>query len=206
MENKGINTEKAILEAALVEFADKGLTGSRTTEIAQRAGVTHTMLHYYFRTKELLFDNVVNMKITELCSSVLPAFVDDSLPLIQRIRNAVSLHFDFLKDNPKLPSLLIGIYTSHSEMISKITDKMREVMMPAVMTLQLELDKAYDAGTIDKVDAVMLLSDIISLNVMLFVLWPVISRVLDIDNSAMSTFLSHKKEENINTIIKRLQP
>ena len=51
------NTEQAILAAAKQEFLLKGYDGARTTSIAEKAGVTHAMLHYYFRTKRT-FSNV----------------------------------------------------------------------------------------------------------------------------------------------------
>lgn len=206
MENKVTNTEKAILEAALIEFADKGLTGSRTIEIAERAGVTHAMLHYYFRTKEMLFEKVVNSKVDDICSIVLPALSDESLPLIDRIIKGMSLHYDFLKENRKLPSLLIGIFSSGSELAQRFTSLLREGMSPAIVSLQKELDKAYKTGEIDRIDAVMLISDIVSLNALPFVMWSLHAGVLGIDVDTEADFLQRKKEENIHTIIKRLQP
>lgn len=206
MEYKENNTEKAILEAALDEFADKGLTGSRTTEIAQRAGVTHAMLHYYFRTKEMLFDKVVNNKIQDICSSIFPAFIDESLPLLERITKGMSLHFDFLKENRKLPSLFIRIFSTGGEYVDQLSVVMREGMSSSLQSLQTELDKAGQDGSITKIDAVMLLSDIISLNVMPFIVWPMFSKVMDIDEAAEDAFFMRKKEENIRTIMKRLMP
>ena len=50
--SKKDNTEQAILQAAETEFLDKGFALAKTTEIAKQAGVTHAMLHYYYRTKE----------------------------------------------------------------------------------------------------------------------------------------------------------
>ena len=46
------DTESEILKAAEQEFMLKGFDGAKTTSIAHAAGVTHAMLHYYFRTKE----------------------------------------------------------------------------------------------------------------------------------------------------------
>ncbi len=46
------NKENEILEAAEKLFAEKGFKGATTTLIAAEAGVTHAMLHYYFRTKD----------------------------------------------------------------------------------------------------------------------------------------------------------
>ena len=55
------DTETRILEAAEKEFFEKGYAGARTTSIAEAAGVTHAMLHYYFRTKDNLFERIVSL-------------------------------------------------------------------------------------------------------------------------------------------------
>lgn len=54
------NTEAAILEAAEGLFKTNGFKGTTTTMIAGQAGVTHAMLHYYFRTKEQIFVKVLD--------------------------------------------------------------------------------------------------------------------------------------------------
>lgn len=56
------DTEYLILQAAEREFMSKGFAGARTTSIAEAAGVTHAMFHYYFRTKEKLFDRIIAEK------------------------------------------------------------------------------------------------------------------------------------------------
>ena len=50
--NSQRDTEALILEAAEKEFLEKGYLGAKTTSIAEAAGVTHAMFHYYFRTKD----------------------------------------------------------------------------------------------------------------------------------------------------------
>lgn len=50
---ENLTTEQKILKAAQKEFSQKGFAGAKTTAIAKAAGVTHTMLHYYFRTKNV---------------------------------------------------------------------------------------------------------------------------------------------------------
>jgi TetR/AcrR family transcriptional regulator len=49
-----------ILAAALAQFAEHGYEGTRTAEIARRAGVTHPLVHYHFRTKDQLWKTVVD--------------------------------------------------------------------------------------------------------------------------------------------------
>jgi len=48
-------TRQALLDAALAEFADKGLAGARVSEIAARAGVNKQLISYHFDGKEGLY-------------------------------------------------------------------------------------------------------------------------------------------------------
>jgi TetR/AcrR family transcriptional regulator len=57
--------EAKILKAAETIFAKKGFSGASTAEIAQKAGMPKPNLHYYFRTKQVLYasvlDNILNI-------------------------------------------------------------------------------------------------------------------------------------------------
>ena len=63
------DTESEILKAAEQEFMLKGFDGAKTTSIAHAAGVTHAMLHYYFRTKEQLFERILTEKVQLMSGS-----------------------------------------------------------------------------------------------------------------------------------------
>jgi TetR/AcrR family transcriptional regulator len=52
-------TRRALLDAALKEFAAKGRAGARVSEIADRAGVNKQLISYYFGGKEGLYDALV---------------------------------------------------------------------------------------------------------------------------------------------------
>ena len=58
------STRQMILEAADAEFLEKGYDGTTTASIAARAKVTHAMLHYYFQTKENLFEMFIHGKMS----------------------------------------------------------------------------------------------------------------------------------------------
>ena len=53
-------TRATILDAAEDEFAEHGFHGTRMVAIAERAGVTHGLLHYYFDSKDRLYEEVVD--------------------------------------------------------------------------------------------------------------------------------------------------
>jgi len=52
-------TRATILDASEDEFAEHGFNGTRMVAIAKRAGVTHGLLHYYFDSKDRLYEEVV---------------------------------------------------------------------------------------------------------------------------------------------------
>ncbi len=51
--------ERRILEAAEAVFAETGFNGATTAEIARRAGIPKANLHYYFNTKDELYQKVL---------------------------------------------------------------------------------------------------------------------------------------------------
>ncbi|MBK8473243.1 MAG: helix-turn-helix transcriptional regulator [Sphingobacteriales bacterium] len=57
-----LSTEAKILAAAEQVFLRSGYDGSRMQEIADLAGINKAMLHYYFRSKDLLFERIFEQK------------------------------------------------------------------------------------------------------------------------------------------------
>ena len=51
--------EDRILRAAEAVFAERGFAGATTSAIAERAGLPKANVHYYFRTKEVLYRAVL---------------------------------------------------------------------------------------------------------------------------------------------------
>ncbi len=52
------SAEQRILSAAKKIFVAKGMTGARMQDIADAAGINKALLHYYFRSKEKLFETI----------------------------------------------------------------------------------------------------------------------------------------------------
>ena len=93
----------------------KGFDGAKTASIARAAGVTHAMLHYYFRTKEQLFDRILTDKLSLMGRSVLASFGTPDLPVLERLKRGIGSHFDFLMENPDLPRFIVNEVFSRPE-------------------------------------------------------------------------------------------
>ena len=101
------DTEAKILQAAESEFLTKGFAGARTTSIAQAAGVTHAMFHYYFRTKDKLFERIISEKIALMKELLLDTVANSDMSLEDKIRNVIERHLDFVAANANLPRFLV---------------------------------------------------------------------------------------------------
>jgi TetR/AcrR family transcriptional regulator len=114
-------TEEKIFDAATDVFEEKGLAGARMQDISDRAGINKSLLHYYFRTKEKLFNAVFEMVAKKMFSRFTPVFEKD-MPLEEKIRFFFREHIAFLQKNPKLPAFVINEINQNPERIKKLLE------------------------------------------------------------------------------------
>ncbi len=204
-EQERISTEELILAAAEQEFLTKGYAGARTTSIAKEAGVTHAMLHYYFRTKESLFERIIKEKIGVMSRSILAMLGDPALPIVERIRSGITAHFDFIAANPQLPLFLINEIISRPERYELLYNNLADGKITTVFAgLQRDIDEAVGRGEMLQVDARMLIISILSLNVFTFVAYPIIHPVMGELTADKDTFLAARRAENVEIIMRRI--
>lgn len=200
------DTEARILNAAEHEFLTKGYAGARTTSIAEAAGVTHAMFHYYFRTKEKLFDRIVSEKTALLKSALLESVEDTSLSLREIIRNIIDRHLDFISANPDLPRFLTGEMLSDPERGAIFRERLKDFAPAIKAGLQEKIDAEAAKGTCRHMDAGMLMLDIVSLNVFAYMASPIINALLDDCMADAEAFIAMRKRENFDTIMRKLNP
>lgn len=200
------STEEKILAAAEKEFLTKGYAGARTTVIAENAGVTHAMLHYYFRTKDNLFDKIIESKIGTLRDIMLESVGDPSIPLFEKLKMVIEHHLDFIAENPDLPKFMINEVFSNPEKLPIVLDKMRPHMPLIVESLQRQLDEYARKGLCRKTDARMLILDIVSLNIFPFMAMPMANPLMNNAMSDSRAFIERRKQENVETIMRKLKP
>ncbi|MBD5316907.1 MAG: TetR/AcrR family transcriptional regulator [Bacteroides sp.] len=199
------STEQKILEAAEKEFLTRGFNAARTTAIAKEAGVTHAMLHYYFRSKENLFEKIISNKMSSLGELMLGSIAESDLPLFDKISAAVVNHLDFISANPLLPQFfIIEIYSSRERM-KFMAEALQASARQTLARLQRDIDEAARRGECRPVNAGMLMLDIVSLNVFSFLVQPVVEKVLPDLFNDRERFIEMRKQENVETIMRKLR-
>lgn len=198
--------EELILEAAEKEFLQKGYAGARTVAIAEAAGVTHAMLHYYFRTKDKLFERILTRKVELLRDIMLRSVGNPGMPLFDKIKLAINNHLDFIAENPDLPRFLVGEVFGQPERMKLMLDPLMANAPLMVAALQGQINEYASRGECRRVDARMLILDILSLNIFSFMVAPIVNPLLGGLLTDKDAFLEARKRENTDTIMRKLKP
>jgi len=125
------STKARILAVAEEVFAAKGFEGASTREIASKAGVNISSLHYHWDCKETLyfavFQHIYN-RIVELVREISAAPPEPHMTMKEFLDRAMGRLFDFFLDNPTIPRLLIRRLVEDEDVDVEIE---RDVLVPA---------------------------------------------------------------------------
>lgn len=172
MKLKDYSTETKILEAAKSVFLEFGLYGARMHTIADCAGINKALLHYYFRTKEKLFDRVFESALDRYFSNM-DVMSDERLDFIERVHRLADRFLDFLTEYPQMALFLIKeVSTNESLFIERI-----ERHQKGNITLLKALIEAKESGQIHIKDPLLFFVQLISLCTYPFVAKPLFSMI-----------------------------
>ena len=124
-------TRGRILEAALAEFAAKGLAGARVDEIAARAGANKRMLYAHFGSKEGLWLTVLEGAYAAKREEERALRVD-ALPPAEAMRRLVEFNLRYTAAHPEFVALL------NQENIHRAAYLRRSGAVPALYSPLLE--------------------------------------------------------------------
>lgn len=98
--------EARIVDAARQLFIERGFVGTSMSDIASRAGINRPTLHYYFRTKERMFDAVFGGIVGTLVPRVKDIVLQPDRPIGERVASVVDAYYDVFGANPGLPMFI----------------------------------------------------------------------------------------------------
>ena len=118
---KSASTEEQIKDAARRVFMRKGYAATRTRDIAEESGFNLSLINYYFRSKEKLFDMIMVEHLQLFLHSVMGLLNDPETSLHQKMEQLISHYIDMLLQNPNLPLFVLNqVNVDPSVLISKI--------------------------------------------------------------------------------------
>lgn len=194
------NTEEKIVVAAKTVFVKKGLDGARMQEIADEAGINKALLHYYFRTKDKLFEKVFSMLFKDIFIVFDEAGASES-SFELFLENFIRQYIRMLRDNPYLPQFIIHELNRNPE---RIVAQMQHMDFDKQALINL-INQAVSEKIIRPIHPVHLLTNILSLCIFPFIAKPMITGfVLDGDREKYQQYIDERPEEVIDFVKKSL--
>ena len=199
MEND--TTENEILKAAKEIFHVKGMDGTRMQEIADKAKINKALLHYYYRSKQLLFEAVFKSAFS-LLAPQLNKVLNDESDLFEKITKFTENYISFVIKHPYLPNFVIQELNRNPEFLLKLR---AEKNFPSIDKFKLQVSDAITEGVIKPISAEQLFINIISLNIFPFIGEPLLMALVNVDKESYNKILENRKTEVAEFIINSIK-
>jgi len=187
-------SEEKIFFAALEVFSREGKKGARLQEIADRAGMNKALIHYYFRSKDRLYEEVFSFVIRRFFMRLSTAMQADG-PFEVMVHNFIDRYVDMLNENP---ALTLFILRDLSEGAPVMGEKLREVMIPSGKSVPevfiTRFNEARAEGRIRDVDASQTLITLMGACIYFFAGYPALSAILPDIRDRRDEFLEERKQ------------
>ena len=197
--------EVLILEAAEKLFLEKGFASTSTTEIAREVGCNQALVHYYYRTKENLFNLIFEKKFRQFFQYIFNIENLDQMSFQDKLKRIIESHFDMVRQNPRVPLLIVNEFSRNPEMVAILKEKLKDVVAKLFEGLNTDLEAEITAGRIRQITLIDLIFSTISLNISLFLLLPVASEIMSMDEKQREFVINHRREENVKQILNGLR-
>jgi len=197
--------EQAILESATKLFLEKGFKATSTTEIAKEAGCNQALVHYYYRTKDRLFEDIFEKKMKFFIGSLLE-ISQEKLPFKEKLAKKIEAHFDAILADPQLPLFLFNEVNSNPSRLEQLREKLGKLPGEVFVQMKTELDTEIALGNIRPITVYDLLLTIVSLNIMIFIAEPMFKTITRISDEDFMKLRERRKKENVHIILNSLKP
>lgn len=193
-------TEQKIIKAATDVFLQKGKEGARMQEIAGRAGINKALLHYYFRSKEKLYNQVFTKEVSQVFEDFF-----ESIRLEKRMEDFLHTfvfnYIDHILKHPQVVRFMLWELESGAENLREIFRGIytsRQERTP--LTIIQRIETAIQDGEIRPLDSLQLLISIIGVCVYAFVAKPLLEALFPGVNVTDPAFAEIRKKEVFNLI------
>ena len=192
---RSLDTRAAILAAAEEVFAKAGLDGARIDAIAAAAGVNKALLYYYFKSKDGLYEAVIDDQFREFNRQAL-AVLEAAEPAGTVLLRYVGLYFDFISARRRYASLYQQLMTARGQPLGRLV---RKHLVPRNAAFKKLLERGMRTGEFRRVDARHTAMSVVSLIVFYFSAAPVLQALGHADAYDAAS-LSRRKREVLDFI------
>jgi AcrR family transcriptional regulator len=181
MQSKTESTESTkvkILTSARMEFSKYGLAGARVDRIAREAEVNKAMIYYHFRSKENLYQEVINWHVVQI-GDFLEKNIAEELEPEERLLALSALYIRMFADNPNFAPIFLRELAEGGE---RIRNSFRQIILEKGLTVKLMevIEKGKLNGQLREVDSRHAIVSFIGMNLFYLLAAPIINSIWEI--------------------------
>lgn len=197
-----LDAAQKILVAARRVFTKKGFAGARMQEIANEAGINKGLLHYYFKSKEGLFESIFDELLMKFAPQLNIIF-ESELPFFEKIEEFINEYMSILINNPEIPPFIVHEMQQNEQRVVNAILKSKNKPNPMRFLIQIQMEMA--AGKVREINPIHLMMNIISLCAFPFVAKPMFKGIFHIDESDYLKIMEIRKKEVSSFIINSIK-
>lgn len=188
-------------------FYQKGLKGARMQEIADDAGVNKAMLHYYFRSKEKLFDKVFEQSVKSVTPMLMNVFLEQT-DLSTKIAHLIEMLIDFFLEEPYLSNFIVNELSQNPDkLFMNVLDHKGGLIGKIIPLINEQIQVEIEKGTVKKdIRSAELILNIMSLCLLPIMSQTVLQKTLGIDDERMRRFMIKRKQTVTQFVLDAIKP
>lgn len=189
------DTELLIKETAKKLFFGEGKFNATTQEIADAAGVNRTLINYYFRSRDKLFE-VVFEDAQKHEQEITAKIVFSDLPLKQKVEDYLKLYFEYTKQYPYLEIYIV------TQMNQGCCYKDPDAMNAMLYKFYKEIEAEMDKGNVERMRPQQFLLNLISLSCFPVSMRPMLEQSMGYSKEQFDTLLEERRQIIMNMLFK----
>ena len=198
---KDVNAESKILIAAKKVFHEKGMAGARMQDIADEAGINKALLHYYFRSKEKLFEVIFKEAFAKFWPEIFSLLNSDE-DLFTKIKLFVDHYIAIIAENEYLPLFVLN---EMNKQPASFINKLLGGQIPDFSKLIIQIEKEKKKGVINSINPIHLIVNMMSMCIFPFVSKPMIQKVMNLDELQFRYLIEQRKKTVSEFIINAIK-
>ena len=190
--DKKKNTEAEILKAAKKIFIEHGFAGARMQAIADEAKINKAMLHYYYRSKETLFEKIMDGAVEMMSKQFINA-LSGTAPVMDKLKILINNYTNTINQNPHIPIFILN-EMARNQVYFQTKMQQRLEKNNVFQNFLLQIVEEQHQGILRPIPVPQFMLTVMSLIVFPHIAKPAFLQLFDLGEDVYTKMLEDRKE------------
>ncbi len=196
--DKKKNTEAEILKAAKKIFIEHGFAGARMQAIADEAKINKAMLHYYYRSKKMLFEKIMEGAVDLMSKQFINA-LSGTAPVMDKLKILINNYTDTINHNPHIPIFILN-EMARNQLYFQTKMQQRLEQNNVFQDFLLQIAEEQEQGILRPIPVPQFVLTVMSLIIFPHIAKPVFLKIFTLEDDIYTQMMEERKEHIYNVL------